>query len=112
MYLSVRTALSRFCDVAIMILTFFIGLRFAFELLRANPATPFVDWIYRVSDVLIYPFRGIFANPTVVDGRVFDLVAMIALLAYGLIMYLVMYALDSLFRSTERSASWHTWRSA
>ncbi|MBW3568990.1 YggT family protein [Candidatus Parcubacteria bacterium] len=68
-----------------------LGLRFAFRLLGANPASTFVDWVYDWSTPLAAPFAGIFgqeatvAGPGVVTQSVFDWTALIALIVYGLI---------------------------
>lgn len=69
-----------------------VGLRFVFELVGANPGSPFVSWIYHYSTPLVAPFAGIFGqNPTiatvgVVTTSVLDWTALIALVVYGIIL--------------------------
>lgn len=69
----------------------FVGLRFLFELLGANPASPFVGWIYDVSTPLVTPFAGIFGQNPVLTGHgvvaasVFDWTALVAFAVYGII---------------------------
>lgn len=68
-----------------------VGLRFAFLLLGANPASAFVNWIYTWSAPLVAPFEGIFNQHAVTAGTgvvvhsVFDWTALIALLVYAII---------------------------
>jgi len=66
-----------------------IGARILLKLLGANPATPFVNWIYEMSRTLIYPFQGIFPSPTLTGGFVLEMSAVVALLIYALIAYLI-----------------------
>lgn len=67
---------------------FFIGLRIVFKLFSINQATPFVSFINAISNVLIVPFAGISPNIALRTG-VLDMVALIALLAYALLAFLV-----------------------
>lgn len=69
---------------------FVLALRFVFFIFGANPATPFVEWIYNTSDIFVAPFVGIFGQPhtalmgTVVHS-VFDASTLVALVVYGAI---------------------------
>jgi hypothetical protein len=69
-----------------------IGLRFVFRLIGANPATPFVQWIYDWSRPFVAPFAGIFgqntstaAGPSDALNGMFDWTALISLIIIGLI---------------------------
>jgi YggT family protein len=72
-----------------------IGLRFVFRLIGANPANPFVNWIYDWSTPFVSPFAGMLgqnatvAGPGVVTTAVFDWTALIAMLIFGVIGALV-----------------------
>jgi hypothetical protein len=75
------------------IIEFFVGLRFIFLLLGANPTAPFVSWIYSVSTPFVAPFAGILGKPVSSSAlvhagasvpSVFDMSTLIALLVYGL----------------------------
>ena len=81
--------ISSICNVALAVITFFLGLRIVLALFNANPATPFVSWIYSVSNGLMYPFHGICPNPAFGSNAVFDLPAFIALVAYAVLFYFV-----------------------
>jgi hypothetical protein len=92
---SIRNAFIYLLDLLMAGITFFLGLRFVFNLIAANPSTPFVAWIYQLSNSLIYPFSGIVPNFTFGSG-VFDMVALISLLAYAIVFYLLGALLDAL----------------
>jgi uncharacterized protein YggT (Ycf19 family) len=77
--------ISSICNIALAVITFFLGMRILLQLFNANPATPFVAWIYSVSTVLMSPFRGIFPNLTLGTNAVFDLPAFISLVAYAFV---------------------------
>ena len=68
-----------------------VGLRFVLLLVGANPASPFVSWIYNWSDPLVAPFAGILGQSSTAAGQgvaaqsVFDWTVLIALVVYGLI---------------------------
>lgn len=71
------------------LIEFALIFRFIFLLFGANATTPFVDWIYNVTDPLVLPFAGIFGDPDVTEGiataGTFDIAALIAMVVYGLI---------------------------
>jgi len=70
---------------------FLVGLRIIFRFVGANPASPFVNWIYDWSTPFVTPFAGIFGQDATVAGQglvansVFDWTALIALIIYGMI---------------------------
>ena len=59
-----------------------LGLRIVFRLFNANPDASFVDWIYRMSEPLMAPFRGIFPSVPIDRGIVLDTTAIFALIIY------------------------------
>lgn len=58
-----------------------IGLRVALRMLAANPGSPFVGFIYRVTDVFLWPFRGLADSPNV-EGYVLEVSSVIAMVVY------------------------------
>ncbi len=66
-----------------------IALRLILKLFGANPSTPFVAWVNGVSDSLIYPFQGIFPSPVLSGGFVLEVSAIIALLVYAIVGYII-----------------------
>jgi uncharacterized protein YggT (Ycf19 family) len=61
-----------------------IGIRFILLLISANPANWFTAFVYRLSDVFLWPFRNIVANPAFLN-HVFEITSLIAILVYALI---------------------------
>lgn len=66
-----------------------LGLRVVFLLLDANTSSAFVNWIYKTSDTLISPFRGIFTSQAINRGHVLDFTALFAMLMYALFGFLL-----------------------
>ena len=66
-----------------------LGLRIILKLLAANPAAPFVQWVYETSEPLITPFRGMFPSPVTETGSVFEFSSLFALMIYALLGYLL-----------------------
>lgn len=92
---TMRNFIATILNLALAIALFFLGLRFAFELFGANSATPFVAWIYNTSAFFLGPFAGILPNIALGGNSFIDVVAIVAMIAYSLIVYLVIAALDA-----------------
>ena len=88
----------RLVDMVMALIAFVLGMRIVFQLIQANPATPFVGFINRVSSFLMYPFQGMFPGLQITEFGTLDIVALITLLAYSLIGYLVILGIRSLVR--------------
>lgn len=101
MTLSLYRIINSIANIALAVITFFLGLRILLRLFNANSATPFVAWIYSVSQGLIYPFRGIFPNLAIGNNAVFDLPAFIALVAYAVLVYFIMALIRAVARPTD-----------
>ncbi len=87
--------LSALVGVFIGIAEVILGLRILFRLVNANPAAAFVDWIYRTSNTLMEPFRGIFPPATAIDnGIVLDIPAIFAIIMYLVFGALLMWVLS------------------
>ena len=56
--------------------------RVFFLLFSANPSTPFVQWVYNVTNDLIAPFRGIFPIKPVGETGYLDISAIFAIIFY------------------------------
>jgi hypothetical protein len=63
-----------------------LGFRIVLKMLAANPASPFVNLVYNISDPLALPFRGIF-SVTVVEGAVFEWTTIVACFVYAILAY-------------------------
>lgn len=65
-----------------------ILIRFLLRALGANPRADFADFVYRITTPLLLPFEGLFGNPRF-DGAVLELHALVAMVIYALIGWLV-----------------------
>lgn len=63
----------------------FLGLRVILRFFAANPDNGFVRWVYSSSNVLMEPFRGIFAPAVIGRNHVVDFSALFAMVVYGLV---------------------------
>ncbi len=68
----------------------FLGFRFLFRLLGANPGSPFVRFVYTISGTLLAPFRSIFPT-TKVEGSFFEWSSLVAMAIYAVISYGLVY---------------------
>ncbi|MBI4708909.1 MAG: YggT family protein [Candidatus Portnoybacteria bacterium] len=73
-----------------------LGARLVLKLFAANPFSPFVDWVYGISDIFVAPFRGIFPA-FIIDGSILETSALFAILIYSLLGY----GLTKLFVSSQ-----------
>jgi hypothetical protein len=61
-----------------------IGLRVILMLIGANPANAFTAFVYQLSEVFLWPFRNIVANPAF-QNYVLEITSLIAMVVYPLI---------------------------
>jgi uncharacterized membrane protein len=61
-----------------------IGFRIFLRLIAANPANWFTAFVYQLTDMFLWPFQNIIANPSI-QGFVLEISSFIALLVYALI---------------------------
>lgn len=87
-----RSILKSIIDYFVVIVEFILGLRILFLLLNANPNAAFVNWVYKTSNTILSPFRGIFTPQSISRGHILDITALFAMLMYALFGFL----LDSL----------------
>ena len=82
-----------------------LGLRFILKLMAANPATPFVDFIYRLSAPFLWPFFGITGTPAA-NNMVLEIPTLIAMIVYALLAWIIVRVIRLLMVPTEsRSVS-------
>ena len=77
-----------------IIIEFILGLRVILRLLGANPASPFAQWLYKLSDPLLMPFKDIFPTPDMYQG-VLDLPSLFALIVYTFVGFLLSRFVDA-----------------
>ena len=89
-------------DLVFGIIELIIALRIVFELFNANPLTPFISWLYSTSASLIAPFSGIFPSPFIGNGFKLDLPALIALVIYAIIAYILSMLINFISYNSAR----------
>lgn len=87
--MNTATVLLYLINLVFGLIELIIGLRIILKFLGANPNTPFVSWVYEVSRTLLFPFQGIFPSPVLSGGFVLEMSAIVALLVYALIAYII-----------------------
>jgi len=65
-----------------------LAARFLLRLLGANTSTPFVNFVYTLSDPLVAPFRGIFSS-LIREGTVVEWSTLAGMIVYALVGYAV-----------------------
>lgn len=61
-----------------------IGIRVILMLIGANPANPFTALVYQLSELFLWPFRNIVANPGF-QNYILEITSLIAMIVYALI---------------------------
>ena len=81
-----------------IVCTVILAMAFFLELFNANEATPFVRWVFRATDRIMQPFRGIFPPVEGEGGSVFD-----PALLFGIFMYwLLAFGMSALIGWIDR----------
>lgn len=88
--------LETFIGFVIGIIELFLGFRFIFRLLGANPSAPFVSWLYDTTDPLINPFRGIFPTPRIEGMFAVEFTTLLALLVYMIAGYVLLEIISAI----------------
>ena len=58
-----------------------IGLRVILRVMAANPGNPFASFVYAITNVFLWPFQTLVANPSS-DGIVLEISSVIAMMVY------------------------------
>lgn len=61
-----------------------IGLRVLLKLIAANPANPLASFLYKLTDLFLWPFQGLTITPQA-QGMVLEIPAIIAMFVYALV---------------------------
>ena len=83
-------------EIIFDVIAVLLALRIILRFFGANAATPFVSWLYETTQGLIAPFAGIFPNPRVSGAYVLDIAAVVALVVYAVIGYVILSFLADL----------------
>lgn len=73
-----------------------IGIRVVLKLIAANPANPFANLIYSITNVFLQPFVGLTVTPEA-QGIVLEIPAIIAIFAYALLGWVIVRLVWLLF---------------
>jgi hypothetical protein len=73
-----------------------IGIRVILMLIGANPANTFTAFIYQLSELFLWPFRNIVANPAY-QNYVLEITSVIAMIVYPLIGWAIVRLMWVLF---------------
>lgn len=84
------------------IIELFLLVRIVLELLGANAAAPIVAWTYAVSGAFMGPFVGAFPGLYLTSNSVLDVVAVVAMIGYALLGWLLVELLGFIFSAVER----------
>jgi uncharacterized protein YggT (Ycf19 family) len=88
-YLTVSNVVVRLIRLWVLFGVVVLSLRVFLLAFSANPATPFVTFIYETSASYLEPFRGIFMAREVGETGYFDVSALFAIIIYLLIAWAV-----------------------
>jgi YGGT family protein len=73
-----------------------IGIRVILILIGANPANPFTALVYQLSELFLWPFRNIVANPGF-QNYILEITSLIAMIVYALIGWAIVRLIWVLF---------------
>lgn len=73
-----------------------IGIRVILMLIGANPANPFTALVYQLSELFLWPFRNIVANPGF-ENHILEITSIIAMIVYPLIGWAIVRLIWVLF---------------
>jgi hypothetical protein len=73
-----------------------LGIRVILMLIGANPGTPFTALVYQLSELFLWPFRNIVANPAF-GNSVLEITTLIAMIVYPLIGWAIVRLIWVLF---------------
>lgn len=91
----------RLVYLVLSIVELLLAVRIVLELLGANAGSQFIAWLYGASGGLAAPFQGAFPSLYLGGGYVLDLSAILAMITYAVIAWLVMWLIAFAFSSLD-----------
>src|SRR5215212_754289 len=73
-----------------------LGIRIILKLIGANPGSSFTAFVYQLSDLFLWPFRSIVANPAF-QNNVLEITSIIAMIVYSLVGWAIVRLIWVLF---------------
>lgn len=98
-----RAALARVVQLmwlAVIALEGLLGTRVLLKLAAADPNVPFAVFVYRLSGVFLFPFRGLTITPAA-NGVVFEVSTIIAMAFYALLGWLLTQLVWLIFKPAQ-----------
>ena len=89
------------------IIELLLATRFFFLLVGISTAAPFMSVIMAFTDPLMRPFINAFPSPVAAQGMVFDFTALLALLMYAVLHYLIIELFAFIKRAFEKTPAPH-----
>jgi len=93
-------AIKRTTKKLLVLLELFLFLRLMLKFLKANPASPIVNFVYKYSNNLIKPFSLIFSDAYWND-RIIETTTISAMVGYTILIFVFFYLLDIFFKSKK-----------
>lgn len=87
----------RVINAVVAVIEIVLTIRIVLEFFGASASSQFVNWIYSLSNSLIGPFVGSFAGLSVGPNSVIDFVAILAMIGYAILGWLVLRLLRFIF---------------
>ncbi len=87
----------RFLELLLILAEFLLALRFAMKFLSANVSSFVIDYLYRLTDILIWPFNFIFPN-LAWQNHLVDMIAVSAMSGYLIAFFVLLGVSKFLFR--------------
>jgi uncharacterized protein YggT (Ycf19 family) len=94
----------QFIYLALGILEILLIIRFMLKLLAANPYASFTSFMYAITEPFVAPFEGVFPSPQTNGGLVLDVAAVLAMIVYALLVWLIVSIIDTVARRPARPA--------
>lgn len=99
-----RVVVARITQLIWLLVAVVIGLlafRLILALIGANPTTGFVNFIYTITNPLVWPFVGIVGTPNFGGGSVLDVASLFAMVVYPLIAWVLVTLFHIIFRDSS-----------
>ena len=89
----------RIANAVVGIIEISLAVRIVLELFGASSSSQFVAWIYNVTAPLVGPFLGAFPGLAMGPGSVIDVVAILAMIGYAVLGWIIVRLLMFIFSS-------------
>jgi uncharacterized protein YggT (Ycf19 family) len=95
--------ISKFIWWLVGIIDVLITFRFVLKMIAANPSNGFANFIYGLTDPLVFPFIGLVNTPVGADGATVEIGSLFAIVFYTVVAWIIVQLLRILFAGTGSS---------